>query len=269
MKRVPVKSRLLVCGLLAAAVAPAGPLSAQSLRILVFSRTEGFRHPSITDGVAMIGQIGAEEGFTVDPTEETDLFEPASLALYDVVVFLSTSGDVLDPPEEAAFEAYVESGGGYVGIHSAADTEYGWPWYGELLGGGAWFQSHPPIQTATLHLENPDHPGAGLFEPETSFVDEWYNFQANPRPAVDVVMTLDEGSYDPGPGAMGADHPLVWAHELEDGRSFYTALGHRPETYQDLRFKEQIRGAIFWAAGQLFADGFESGDLSAWSEALP
>lgn len=269
MRRHPAKTPLLPICFLAIGLSASGPLSAQPERILVFSRTEGFRHPSIADGVAMIGQLGAEEGYTVDTTEETDLFEPASLALYDVVVFLSTTGDVLDPPEQTAFEAWVESGGGFVGIHSAADTEYGWPWYGELLGGGAWFQNHPPVQTATLHLEAPDHPGAGTFDTETSFQDEWYNFQANPRPAVDVLMTIDEDTYDPGAGAMGPDHPIVWAHELEAGRSFYTVLGHLPQTYQDGRFREQIRGAIFWASGGVFEDGFEGGDTSEWTASAP
>ena len=243
------------------------PISAgETLSVLIFTRTEGFAHASIPDGVAMIEDIGLEEGHTVEVTEETTLFTPASLTLYDVVVWLSTTGDVLDTPEQDAFEGFIQAGGGYVGIHAAADCEYDWPWYGELLGNGAWFLSHPAIQTATLELENPGHPGAGFSLAETPFEDEWYNFQANPRPVVDVVMTLDETSYDPGAGAMGADHPIVWAHNFAGGRVFYTALGHRSETYNDPRFKEQIRGAIGWAAGApVFADGFESGDTTAWS----
>jgi type 1 glutamine amidotransferase len=245
---------------------PSGPaIAGEPLNLLVFTRTEGFRHASIEDGVAMLEAIAAEEGATLVRTEETDLFTPASLASYDVVIWLSTSGDVLDPDEQTAFEGFIQAGGGWVGIHSAADTEYGWPWYGELLGNGAWFDSHPPIQVATLVLEDPSHPGAGLFGATTSFEDEWYNFQANPREDVHVIMTLDESSYDPGDGAMGDDHPAVWAQEYDGGRAFYTVLGHRSQTYSDPRFKEQIRRAVLWAAGVLlFADGFDSGDTTSW-----
>ena len=261
------KLRLLAILGLTVAAGAAGPVySGDPVSVLVFTRTEGFAHPSIADGVAMITEIAAEEGAALEVTADAGAFTPESLAARDVVIWLSTTGDVLDDPEQAAFEGFMRAGGGYVGIHAAADCEYAWPWYGELLGNGAWFRSHPAIQTATLVLEDPDHPGAGLFPAETSFEEEWYNFRANPRAVVDVVMTVDESTYDPGTGAMGADHPIAWAHDFQGGRAFYTALGHRPDTFQDVRFKEQIRGAIKWAAAAtVFADGFESGDTSAWS----
>ncbi|MEM7048794.1 MAG: ThuA domain-containing protein [Acidobacteriota bacterium] len=241
---------------------------AAPLDVLVFTRTEGFAHPSIADGVTMIQQIASEEGHSVTVTDQTTVFTPVGLGAFDVVVWLSTTGDVLDAPEQAAFEGFIQSGGGYVGIHAAADCEYGWPWYGELLGNGAWFLSHPAIQTATLELEAPTHPGAGFTAPTTSFEDEWYNFRANPRSVVEVVLTLDEDSYNPGSGAMGDDHPIAWAHDFDGGRAFYTALGHRSETFQDSRFKEQIRGALAWAAGELFLDGFEAGNTSAWDSTV-
>lgn len=262
------RHNLLACalGLLIAGQPGIADAGDDPLNVLVFTRTEGFAHPSIADGVAMINEIAMEEGHAIMVTDETDEFTPSALALYDVVVWLSTTGDVLDDVEQDAFEGFMRAGGGYVGIHAAADCEYDWPWYGELLGNGAWFLSHPAIQTAILELENPSHPGAGFTEAFTPFEDEWYNFQANPRPAVDVVLTLDESSYDPGPGAMGADHPIAWAHDFEGGRAFYTALGHRPETFMDDRFKAQVAGAIRWAVGAtIFADSFETGDTSAWS----
>lgn len=259
--RLPLLLLFLIC------LFPTAQLEAgESLDLLVFTRTEGFRHSSIEDGVTMLMAIAAEEGATLERTEETDVFTPASLAAYDVVIWLSTTGDVLDPDEQAAFEGFIQSGGGWIGIHAAADCEYSWPWYGELLGNGAWFNSHPQIQVATLVLEDPSHPGAGLFDATNSFEDEWYNFQANPRPVVDVVMTLDESSYDPGSGAMGDDHPIVWAHKFDGGRAFYSALGHRSETFSDPKFKEQIRGAVLWASDvPTFTDGFETGDTSAWT----
>lgn len=267
MKSPVVAMRLALALLTLCLLLPAGPLQAgESLSLLVFTRTEGFRHDSIEDGVAMLRQIASEEGATLERTEETDLFTPASLANYDVVIWLSTTGDVLDADEQAAFEGFIQGGGGWLGIHAAADCEYDWPWYGQLLGNGAWFRSHPPIQVATLEVEDPFHPGAGTFETTTSFEDEWYNFRANPRPVVNVVMTLDETSYDPGKGAMGDDHPIAWAHPFDGGRAFYTALGHRPQTFADPRFKEKIRGALRWVSETfLFTDGFESGDAGAWT----
>ncbi|MEL7059375.1 MAG: ThuA domain-containing protein [Acidobacteriota bacterium] len=250
--------------LLASAAAAGGPTD-----VLVFTRTEGFAHPSIADGVLLIETLGVEEGFSVTVTDEATDIEPATLSGVQVVVWMSTTGDVLDPEQEDAFRAFMNAGGGYVGVHASVDCEYGWPWYGELLGNGAWFGGHPPTQEATLVLERPDAPGAGTFEATTPFTEEWFNFQANPRPVVDVVMTVDESSYDPGPGAMGDDHPIAWSHAFAGGRVFYTALGHRPETYSDPRFVEQIREAIVWAAGApIFANGFETGDLGGWSDVV-
>jgi len=221
--------------------------SALPLEVLVFSRTEGFRHGSIADGISMIQDIAADEGWVVTETEETDIFTDEGLAPFHVVVWLSTTGDVLDDPEQEAFERFIQKGGGYVGIHAAADCEYGWPWYGELLGNGAWFASHPSIQDATLVLEDADSPMAGGWESETTFNEEWYNFRENPRDVVDVIQTLDESSYNPGGDAMGDDHPIAWSHTFDGGRVFYTALGHRSQTYEDTRFRDQIRQAIDWA----------------------
>ncbi|MEM9597535.1 MAG: ThuA domain-containing protein [Acidobacteriota bacterium] len=269
------KTRTLIFVLLAlllAGLGLSGELTADSTRgtaleILVFTRTEGFAHSSISDGVSMIESIAVELGANVTETDQTTLFNPQDLATFDVVVWLSTTGDVLDDPEQDAFESYVQAGGGWVGIHAAADCEYGWPWYGELLGNGAWFANHPAIQTATLERESGGPPDPGFPDAQTSFEDEWYNFQANPRSAVQVLMTLDESSYNPGGGAMGSDHPITWAHEFEGGRAFYTGLGHRSQTFQDARFRAQIRSAILWAGGavdEVFSDDFESGTTGAW-----
>ena len=258
-------------GALKAAPHQTSETPSQNIEILVFTRTEGFAHGSIADGIKMLETIAQEEGHDVTVTDETTLFTASGLAAFDVVVWLSTTGDVLDDPEQAAFEDFIQTGGGYVGIHAAADCEYNWQWYGELLGNGAWFRSHPSIQTATLELEDASHSAAGFPDAQTSFIDEWYNFRVNPRPAVDVIMTLDEGSYDPGSNAMGEDHPIVWAHEFQGGRAFYTGLGHRSQTFEDARFISQIRGALVWAGGttgELFADGFESGSTADWDSTM-
>jgi type 1 glutamine amidotransferase len=226
---------------LAAAAESADP----RFTVLVFSKTTGFRHDSIPQGIAAIEALGAEHGFAVDRTEDATRFSDAVLARYKVVVFLSTTGDVLETGEKAAFERYIRSGGGFVGIHSASDTEYGWPWYGRLV--GTWFASHPQIQRATVQIANPDHPSMKGLPALWERTDEWYNFRNNPRGAMQVLATLDEATYSGG--AMGADHPIVWCQEIDGGRSWYTAMGHTKESYAEPRFRLHLLGGIESAAG--------------------
>ena len=216
--------------------------------VLVFSRTTGFRHDSIAAGVQALVALGDASGFSVEQTEDPAAFSDAGLAEYDVVVWLNTTADVLDGEQQAAFERYIRAGGGWVGVHSASDTEYDWPWYGQLLGGAAYFRIHPVIQTAELSVEQADHPSTAHLPATFSMEDEWYNFRENPRASVSVLMTLNENSYEPGEGAM-TDHPIAWYHEFDGGRAWYTALGHRQELYQDPRFTQHLLGGIRWAAG--------------------
>lgn len=234
-------------------------------RILVFSRTAEFRHDSIAAGIALVQSCGTANGFAVDASEDPAVFTAANLQRYRALVFMNTTGDVLDPPGEAAFEAYIRAGGGFVGVHAAADTEHGWPFYGELLGGGAWFANHPAIQAATLHVESRSELAVQHLPASFSFTDEWYNFGANPRAAVTVLLTIDESTYAPGPGAMG-DHPITWQHAVGNGRSWYTNLGHNIATYSDPRFRQLLLGGLLWAARlEIFHDGFETGDTGEWS----
>ena len=223
------------------------PASPQSFRVLVFSKTAGFRHDSIARGVELIRSLGASHGFAVDSTEDASRFTRRALARYQVVVFLNTTGDVLSRRQQGAFEAYVRRGGGWVGVHSAADTEYDWPFYGHLLGGGAWFLSHPAIQAAGLEVEAATHPSTRHYPATFSFTDEWYTFRSNPRCCARVLLTIDETTYNPGVGAMG-DHPVAWYHFVGSGRAWYTNLGHRVETYDDPSFASHLLGGIRWAA---------------------
>ena len=217
-------------------------------KVLVFSKTSGFRHDSIDEGIAAIQQLGTQNGFTVDATEDATQFNTTNLAQYDAVVFLSTTGDVLNIEQQDAFERYIGGGGGYVGIHSAADTEYDWAWYGEMLG-GAYFQSHPANQTATVNVEDATHPSTAHLQASWSRFDEWYNYRANPRGKVHVLATLDETTYDPGSGAMGADHPISWCTNYDGGRSWYTGLGHTAESYTESDFTQHLLGGLQWAGG--------------------
>jgi cytochrome c len=217
-------------------------------RVLVFTRTLGFRHESIGAGVTALQKLGTENGFSVDATEDATRFTDSSLAGYDVVVWLSTTADVLDDAQQSAFQRYIQAGGGWVGVHAAADTEYDWPWYGQLIGNGAWFRKHPPIQTAQLVVEQRDHASTAHLPGTFSLQDEWYNFRANPRASVNVLLRLDESSYAAGEGAMG-DHPIAWYHEFDGGRAWYTALGHRIELYTDPQYTQHLLGGLRWAAG--------------------
>ncbi len=223
-----------------------GPSSVTpSSSILVFSKTAGFRHDSIPAGVAALRQLGSTRGFSVDATEDASAFADGSLAKYKAVVFLSTTGDILNPAQEAAFERYIRLGGGFVGVHSAADTEYDWPFYGALV--GAYFAGHPDVQNATIQIEDAAHLVAAQLPRPWMRRDEWYNFRQTPRGRVNVIATLDERSYTGG--TMEPDHPIMWSHTYEGGRSFYTALGHTQESYSETAFLDHLARAILWAGG--------------------
>jgi type 1 glutamine amidotransferase len=240
----------------AAPVVTAAPVAVPAVPaavgILVFSKTAGFRHDSIPAGIAAIRELGAQNGFTVDATEDAAVFNDANLARYQAVVWLSTTGDVLDANQQAAFERYIRAGGGYAGIHAAADTEYGWAWYGNLV--GAYFASHPAIQQASVKVEDPAHPSTAGLPPRWSRLDEWYNFRTNPRGSAHVLASLDETSYAPGTGAMGHDHPTAWCKDYDGGRAWYTGGGHTIESFADPQFRAHLLGGIRTAAGVAGAD---------------
>ncbi|MDQ4008966.1 MAG: ThuA domain-containing protein, partial [Actinomycetota bacterium] len=243
----------LVVGLLPAfALAAAAVEEEPAFRALVFTKTTGFRHPSIPAGIATVEQLGAEHNFTVDATEDATAFTDANLANYDVVIFLSTTGDPLNDEQQAAFERYIQAGGGYAGVHAAADTEYAWPWYGKLV--GAWFDSHPAIQDANVKVQDRNHPSTAHLPANWQRSDEWYNYATNPRGNVHVLATLDESTYDPGAGTMGADHPIAWCQEFDGGRAWYTGGGHTTESYSEPAFVRHLLGGIQTAAGVVDAD---------------
>ena len=212
---------------------------------LIFSKTSGFRHDSIPQGIAAIEALGAEHGFAVETTEDVAGFTDAALARYRVIEFLNTTGDILDAGQKAAFERYIRSGGGFVGVHSASDTDYRWPWYGRLV--GAYFASHPAIQRATIRIENASHQSMQGLPVTWERTDEWYNFRDNPRSAVRVLATLDESTYSGG--TMGTDHPIAWCQRIDGGRSWYTAMGHTAESYAEPLFRLHLLGGIESAAG--------------------
>lgn len=212
--------------------------------ILVFSKTAGFNHPSIRNGNAAIMALGATHGFEVDTTTRADLFTDNNLKKYAAVVFLNTTGDFFNQEQEAALERYMKRGGGFVGVHAATDGEYNWPWYGKLV--GAYFESHPETQQATLRVYNKEHAATRHLPDEWVRTDEWYNFK-NMNPEVKVLISIDETSYKGGKN--GENHPMAWYHDYGGGRVFYTALGHTEESYSEPLFLQHLLGGIRYAIG--------------------
>ncbi len=228
----------------------AEPFDDPHVAVLVFTKTAGFRHDSIPDGIAAVQALGREHGFAVEATEDAGRFTDEELARYRAVIFLNTTGDVLAADQERAFERYVRRGGGFVGIHSAADTEYDWAWYGDLV--GAYFASHPAIQPAQIQVADRVHPATRHLSARWLRRDEWYNYRRNPRGRVHVLATLDEGSYDGG--NHGFDHPIAWCHDYDGGRSWYTGGGHTRASYGEPAFMQHILGGIEYATGATAAD---------------
>jgi type 1 glutamine amidotransferase len=219
--------------------------SPPAFRVLLFSKTAGYRHASIEPGVAAIQALGRQHGFHVDATESSEQFSDGTLARYRAVIFFNTSGDVLNADQEAAFQRFIRRGCGFAGIHSATDTEYDWPWYGGLV--GAYFKSHPRIQQATLTVVAEEHPSTQPLPPRWSRRDEWYNFRDDPATRVHTILRIDETSYVGG--TMSTHHPLAWYQRYDGGRAWYTALGHTVESYSEPLFLAHVLGGIRWAAG--------------------
>jgi type 1 glutamine amidotransferase len=242
--------RTLIAGLAAMLLSFApGSLQGESLQpafcVLVFSKTAGFRHDSIPAGIAAIQMLGEQNNYCVETTENAGAFADESLARFRVVIFLNTSGNVLDPGEQAAFERFVRRGGGFVGIHAALDTEHDWPWYGALV--GTYFRNHPAIQAATLNVVDPSHQSTRLLPINWTRTDEWYNYTHDLDPDVTVLIRIDERSYRGG--TMGANHPISWYHLYDGGRAWCTAIGHTSASYAEPRFLQHLLGGIEWAAG--------------------
>ncbi len=239
--------RVLLCValvLVGVGVNAAPAQAAPDFAVLVFSKTAGFRHDSIPAGIAAIQQLATQNNFTVETTEDAAQFTDANLARFKAVIWLSTTADVLDATQQAAFERYIRAGNGYMGVHAAADTEYDWPWYGGLV--GAYFSSHPAIQPATVRLEDTSHPATAGLPVTWPRTDEWYSYRTNPRSSVHVLATLDESTYSGG--TMGADHPIAWCRPYDGGRSFYTGMGHTQESYSEANFRTHLLGGIRYAA---------------------
>ncbi|RYD56058.1 MAG: ThuA domain-containing protein [Sphingobacteriales bacterium] len=214
---------------------------AQPKRILLVTKTQGFRHESIADGISMFRQIADTPQYVLTHTEMTDSFTKTYLARYQLIILLNTTGNLFTTPQKEALIEFVRAGGSVLGIHAASDAEYDWPWYNQML--GAWFSDHPAIQEADCEVVMPGHVSAGGIPLIWKRTDEWYNFKSL-QPDNRVVINLKESTYTGG--KHGTDHPISWYREFEGGRIFYTGMGHTSETYSDPLFRQHIKGAMDW-----------------------
>jgi type 1 glutamine amidotransferase len=227
-----------------------------SINMLVYSHTAGVNHrDGIRAGLEVLEEMARNEGWRMTATVDPNAFTADNLKQYNVIIFNSTSRNVLPEPEQrAAFKAFIRGGGGFVGIHAASATLYEWEWYGNLI--GAYFKDHPRgMQTARVVVEDPAHPTMQGMEDSFEFHDEWYWFRSNPREkGVHVLARLDRTSHptlvNHERGRADADHPIIWCHEFDGGRVWYTGLGHTTGPVKDERFVRMLRAGIIWAAGK-------------------
>jgi type 1 glutamine amidotransferase len=225
----------------------------KQFKALLFTRTVGWHHESINEGVDAIRAMAEQQFFEVEWHEDPSRFNDKNLAQFDLIIFLNTTGDILNDEQQAAMEKFIRSGKGFVGIHSASDTEYDWPWYTQLV--GRMFRIHPAIQTARIKVLDRKFPGFELMPDERLWTDEWYEYGEEKIKGLNYLLSVDETTFNPkadwgrvaGTG-MGSFHPLAWYHNYDGGRSFYTGLGHMPSKFSDPAFLEHLYGGIYWAA---------------------
>ena len=237
----------------------------KQFKVLLVTETAGWHHESIDNGIVAINELASRHNFDVDRQQDAIKITEEGLEPYDAVIFLSTTADIFDADEQKAFENYIKSGKGYVGIHAASDTEYDWEWYTKLV--GRMFNIHPAQQTAKLKILDHNFPGLEHFPNTLLWTDEWYEFGPEKVSGLNYLVAVDENSYspevtwknrdeDPKTGkmidrsskGMGDFHPISWYHKFDGGRAFYTALGHIPKVYENQWFLDHLYGGIYYAA---------------------
>ena len=230
------------------------PAHAENFRVLVFSKTLGYRHASITNGIAAIRELGAMHGFSVETTEDSSALTHTNLDRFQAIIFLSVTGDVLNSEQESAFKDYVLNGGGFVGIHGAIfgpqACESDWRWYGEMF--CCSFTNHSSVQPATVIVEDTAHASMTRLPARWIRTDEWYNYTGAPRNCAHVLATLDESTYRGG--TVGRDHPIAWTRRMGKGRMWYTAMGHTESSFAEPFFLKHLLSGIWIATGKVEAD---------------
>jgi len=218
-----------------------------TIRLLIFSKTNGYRHTSIKEGKKALLKIAYENNYLIDTTENSSYFTSNILRKYSTIIFLNTTMDILDGEEQKGFKHFINNGGGFIGIHAAADTEYDWPWYGKLV--GAYFKNHPPgTSTATITTIDNSHVSTNHLPKVWEKKDEWYNYK-DINPNINILCNLEERSYKGGEN--GESHPIVWYHNYDGGRSFYTGFGHTKESFYNDKFLKLLLGAIQYTSNKI------------------
>jgi len=210
-------------------------------KVLLFTKTEGYRHESIETGVKAITKLGKQNDFDVTYTEDASLFTKENLSHYELEIFLNTTGDILTDDQQNNFESFIKKGGSFMGIHSAADTEYDWPWYGKLV--GAYFLNHPEKSKAEIIKIDKNHQSCTHLPERWLRYDEWYNYKSISLD-INVLLQLDENTYQGGEN--GPIHPIAWYQEFEGSRVFYTGMGHTKKSYSESDFKKHLLGGILY-----------------------
>jgi cytochrome c len=219
----------------------------REIKVLIFSKTASYRHESIPAGIEAIRALGKQHGFSVDTTENAESFDEKTLRNYNVIVFLNTTGEILNDAQQLEMNRWIQAGGGFVGVHAAADTEYDWQWYGELV--GAYFNGHPNdpnVRDAVVKVIDKTHISTKHLPETWPRTDEWYNYK-DIKPEINILLNLDEKSYEGG--TNGDSHPIAWYRDFDGGRTWYTGLGHTDECYSDEAFLNMLWGGIQYAAG--------------------
>ena len=228
-------------------------LEAEQFNVLLFTKTNDYHHKSVTSAVPAVQTLARKHHFSIDWHENPALINAQNLEQYDVIVFMLTDGDILNEEQKQAMKQFVQSGKGFVGIHSASNTENNWDWYTRMV--GRTFHIHPKVQTAKLSVIDRKFPGMERMPDKFLWTDEWYEFGTEHSGTLNYILSADESTFDPvvaweeksGKG-MGDFHPLAWYHEYDGGRAFYTALGHLDAVYNDTLFMEHVYGGLYWAA---------------------
>jgi len=217
-----------------------------SAKIFVFTKTNSFRHASIPEGTNALNKLARQNNWTITFSEDSTQFSLKNLKKYDAIIFLNTTGNVLGKKEQTAFEKYIRRGGGYVGIHSASDTEHEWDFYKKMV--AAQFASHPKVQEVTLNVhQDCGHASIAHLNKQWNISDEWYNFREPVPDYVTVLLDIDESTIEGK--KMNAYHPIAWYHIYEGGRCFYTGLGHTEVIYTDPDYLKHIEEGIKWVIG--------------------
>jgi uncharacterized protein len=223
-----------------------------NVRVLYVTQSKGFRHQSLHESEGIMEELGATNGFNVTLTHKAEKYiTPENLKNLDVIVFYTTGELPLSDGQKKAFLDFIKSGKGFVGIHSATDTFYKWPEYGEMIGG--YFDGHPWNQNDTVTINNldPKNPITGHWEESFTLTEEIYQYKEFNKDKVTVTMSLDKSKTDmTKKGVKASEFPLTWYRNYGKGRVFYTALGHRPEVWRDQRFQKMIVNALKWTSGQ-------------------